>query len=78
MQARRGPEFNTAGVGIVQPNFRRALRSQIVAQLQGQHVPQVHLELFFYQDAQDVGERQHGEVYGAELVDGGGACRTVR
>ena len=78
MQARHGPEFDTAGVGMAKPNFRRALRVQTVAQLQGQHEPQVHLELFFYQDAQDVGESQHGEVYGAELVDGGGACRTVR
>ena len=78
MQARHGPGFDAAGVGVVQPNFRCARRSQIVAQLQEQQVPQMHLELFFYQHAQDVGERQHGEVYGAELVDGGGACRTVR
>ena len=77
MQARRGPEFNTAVVGVVRPNFRRAFCSRIVAQLQEQHVPQVHLELLFDQNVRDVGERQHGEVYGAELVDGGGACRTM-
>ena len=78
MQARLGPKFNTAGVGIIQSNFRRALWSQVVAQLQEQLVPQVHLELLFEQFAQDVGERQHGEVHGVELADGGGACRTMR
>ena len=72
MQARHGLEFDTAGVGMAKPNFRRALRVQTVAQLQGQHEPQVHLELFFYEDAQDVDARQPAEAYGAERVRGGG------
>ena len=77
MQARHGPGFDAAGVGVVQPNFRRARRSQIVAQLQEQHVPQVLLELLLEQDVQDVDTHQPAEAYGAERVSGGGFERTV-
>ena len=79
MQARRGPEFNTAGVGVVQRiHFRRARRSQIAAQLQGEHVAQVLAEHLHEHVAQLVDAHQSAEAYGAEHVSGGGIYRTMR
>ena len=70
----------TAGVGVIQPSFRRALRSQIVAQLQGQHVPQVQLELLFEQDVQDVDARTCNTTCTGETVpavDRMGSCASL-